>query len=145
MRNISRKELKSIRSLTRWFRRISKWWSSTKWSRNNLNKTWSYRLMRKELFLRDKESWKSTKRKWSEDTLISNSREPMISRLWKMQLRLKERLFLRNWSRRRKWGELSQSILKIWEMSCKCRRWRKELELRREKMLKDDNSRRKSW
>jgi len=69
--------------------------------------------MRRRLWLRGSRSWRSTKKKWSGGTPLSNKKGLMSLLLSKSKLKLKEKLFSRNSQGRKLNEEHNQNSLKI--------------------------------
>ena len=95
-RSIRMRENKSTPSSTRWLMKIMKCLESIKWSKSNLNKTWSFHSMRRKHFWNVKRNLMNMKKNWSEDTLLSNKNVQVLFKPWKTKLRLNVKLSSRN-------------------------------------------------
>lgn len=121
--------------LIRWSRRTTKWSVLTKWSKSRASKIWSSPSTRRKPSFRGRRSLKNMKRNWSASLLPNNRIVLTIFRPWKLLLRLRERLFSTSLPRRRLIDVQRRSMLRILETTSRSRKWKRDSELKSEKLL----------
>lgn len=145
IKSMPEKDHKLMLLLIRWLTKITSWWESTKLSKNRANRIWSSQSMKRRHSSKDKQSLKNMRKRWSDDMLLNNKRDPTTFSKWRSRLKLREMLSSKSSPKRKLKEEPRLLMLRTSETIFRSKSWRRKPELPNTKKQKKEEDKKRSF